>query len=123
KEPDSPIIDRYMMVDIIIQSIAIGITSLLAYTWALKAFPHNLIKARTITFATLITAELLRAHSSRSERHLLFEIGVFSNPTMVYATSLSFLLLLAVIYVPILQPIFHTISLGLIDWGIVSTFA
>ncbi len=100
KEPDSPIIDGYMMVDIIVQSLAIGFTSLFAYVWAIRAFPDSLTKARTITFATLIVAELLRAYSSRSERHLLFEIGIFSNPTMIYATSLSFLLLLGVIYIP-----------------------
>lgn len=123
KDPDSPIIDRYMMVDIIVQSVTIGAISLLAYVWALKTFPDNLIKARTITFATLITAELFRAYSSRSERHLLFEVGILSNPTMIYATGLSFLLLLGVIYIPILQPVFHTVSLGLIDWGIIITFA
>lgn len=123
KEPDSPIIDGYMMVDIIVQSLAIGFTSLFAYVWAIRAFPDSLTKARTITFATLIVAELLRAYSSRSERHLLFEIGIFSNPTMIYATSLSFLLLLGVIYIPFLQPVFHTVSLGLIDWGIILSFA
>ncbi len=123
KDPDSPIIDRHMTVDIIVQSIAISTASLLAYTWALKAFPDNLIKARTITFASLILAELLRAYSSRSERHLLFEIGFFSNPTMVYATSFSFILLLAVIYIPFLQPIFYTVPLGLLDWGVILSFA
>ena len=123
KDPDSPLIDKNMMVDIIVQSIAIGVTSLLAYTWALKAFPHSLEKARTITFATLIMAELLRAYSSRSERHLLFEIGVLSNRSMLYATSLSFLLLLGVIYIPFLQPIFYTLPLGLMDWTIVMSFA
>ena len=40
-----------------------------------------LIYARTITFATLITAELLRAYSSRSLTHSIFKIGVFSNKT------------------------------------------
>ena len=123
KDPDSPIIDRYMMVDIIVQSIAIAAASILAYIWALKAFPDNLVKARTITFATLILAELLRAYSSRSERHLLIEIGIFSNPTMIYATSLSFALLLGVVYIPILQPVFHTVSLNLMDWGVISSFA
>ena len=123
KDPDSPLIDRYMMVDIIVQSIAIGFTSLLAYLWALEAFPDSLIKARTITFTTLIMAELLRAYSSRSERHLLFEIGIFSNKTMIYATTLSFFLLLSVIYIPFLQPVFHTVPLGLIDWGVIMSFA
>ncbi|NLJ78326.1 MAG: cation-translocating P-type ATPase, partial [Tissierellia bacterium] len=56
KEPNSPIIDSDMMLDIIVQSMTIGITSLMAYIWGLKAFPDNLIKARTIIFATLILA-------------------------------------------------------------------
>ena len=123
KNPDSPIIDKYMMVDIIVQSIVIGAASLLAYIWGLKVFPDNLVKARTITFATLILAELLRAYSSRSERHLLMEIGFFSNPTMIYATSSSFTLLLGVVYIPILQPVFHTVSLNLMDWGVIFSFA
>lgn len=123
KDPDSHLIDRSMMVDIIVQSIAIGATSLMAYTWGLKAFPDSLVKARTVTFATLIMAELFRAYSSRSERHLLFEIGVFSNRTMLYATSLSFVLLLGVIYIPFLQPIFYTVSLELMDWAIILSFA
>ena len=123
RNPESPIIDKHMMIDIIVQSIAIGTTTLLAYIWALNTFTDSLMKARTITFATLILAELLRAFSSRSERHILFEIGIFSNPTMIYATTLSFFLLLIVIYIPFLQPVFHTYPLGLIDWGIILSFA
>ena len=76
------------MTNILIQSVAIGITSLDFLCMGLRAFPDNLVKARTIAFSTLIVAELLRAYSSRSERHiLLFEIGIFSNPTMIYATT------------------------------------
>ena len=123
KAPDSPIIDRHMRVDIIVQSIAIGATSLLAYAWALKAFPEDLVKARTITFTTLIMAELFRAYSSRSERHLIFEIGIFTNKTMVYATTLSFSLLLAVIYIPFLQPIFYTVPLEMAEWAVIMSFS
>ncbi|NLW22242.1 MAG: calcium-translocating P-type ATPase, SERCA-type [Tissierellia bacterium] len=122
RNPEDPIIDSSMMYSIIVQSLAIGATSLLAYTWGLKAFPDNLIKARTIAFSTLILAELLRAYSSRSEKQTLFEVGIFSNPTMVYATFISFLLLLVVIYVPVLQPVFHTAALTLLDWGIIVSF-
>lgn len=123
KDPNSHLIDRNMALDIVVQSIAIGVTTLLAYMWALKAFPASLEKARTITFSTLIMAEILRAYSSRSERHLLFEIGILSNRTMLYATSLSFLLLLGVIYIPFLQPVFYTLPLGIMDWSIIMSFA
>lgn len=123
RDPNLPIIDSSMMYSIIVQSIAIGGTSLAAYIWGLRAFPDNLIKARTIVFSTLILAELFKAYSSRSEKHILFEIGIFSNPTIVYATTFSFLLLLGVIYIPFLQLVFHTVALTLVDWGIIASFA
>lgn len=123
RNPESPIIDRSMMIDIGVQSISIGIASLAAYIWGIRAFPGDITKARTIIFSTLILAELLRAYTSRSEKYILAEIGIFSNPAMVYGTSISFFLLLAVIYIPMLQPIFHTESLALVEWGVIASFA
>jgi Ca2+-transporting ATPase len=38
---------------------------------------------------------------------------------MIYAVATSLLLLLAVIYVPFLQPIFNTVALGWAEWQIV----
>lgn len=109
RNPDEPILDRGMVNGIIVQSIAIASGTLLAYRWGLKTYGiENLIIPRTIAFGTLITAELLRAYSSRSEKHTIFEIGVFSNKTLTYATLFSFVLLLIVVYMPFLQTIFHT---------------
>ncbi|NLV77390.1 MAG: calcium-transporting P-type ATPase, PMR1-type [Tissierellia bacterium] len=120
RDPEESILDKGMVRAIIFQSSAIAIGSLLAYKWGLKTYgTQNLTIPRTITFATLITAELLRAYSSRSEKHTIFEIGVFSNRTLTYATIVSFILLIAVVYLPILQPIFETYPLGFLDWQIV----
>ncbi len=120
RNPEESILNKEMTIAIIFQSVAIAIGSLLAYRWGLKTYGNqNLIIARTITFATLITAELLRAYSSRSEKHTIFEIGMFSNKTLTFATIISFLLLIIVIYVPFLQPIFDTYPLGISDWRIV----
>jgi Ca2+-transporting ATPase len=120
RNPNEPILDKGMVRSIIIQSIAIALGALLAYRWGLKTYgEENLIIARTITITTLITAELLRSYSSRSEKHTIFEIGVFSNRTLTYATLFSFVLLLIVIYLPFFQPIFDTYPLSLTDWQIV----
>ncbi|MFA5576734.1 MAG: cation-translocating P-type ATPase [Tissierellaceae bacterium] len=113
------ILDKHMLRGIALQSIAIAGVSLISYAWGLNKYLGDLPKARTIIFATLISAELLRAFSSRSQKHTLFEIGLFSNTTMLYAVLLSFSLLLAVIYIPIFQPIFHTFSLSLSDWAVI----
>lgn len=124
RNPNEPILNKRMAIGIGIQSIALTIAVLLSYMWGLNIHGHNnLIVARTIAFATLITAELLRAYSSRSERFTLFEIGFFTNHTLIYSTILSFLLLIAVIYIPILQPIFKTYPISLKEWSIIIRFA
>ncbi|NLJ78462.1 MAG: cation-translocating P-type ATPase [Tissierellia bacterium] len=124
RDPDEPILDRRMIISIAIQSLSIGLASLLAYRWGLRMYGvSNLLVPRTVTFATLITAELLRAYSSRSQDHTIFEIGILTNRSLVYATVLSFILLLMVIYIPFLQPIFHTYPLALNHWGIILLYA
>jgi len=123
REPKESIIDKPMAIAIGIESISIATVSLLSYIWGLNTFPGNLELARTIVFATLITAELVRAYSSRSERYILLEIGIFSNKSMIYATLFSFILLLVVLYIPFMQTAFHTVPLNLTEWGIVFTFA
>ncbi len=119
-----PILDKRMIKGIAVQSIALFAAVIGAYIWSLNKYAggvfnpseEGLVIARTITFTTLIVAELLRAYSSRSERYSIIKLGVFSNKAMVQASIASFLLLLVVLYVPFLQTIFKTYSLGLIDW-------
>lgn len=126
RSTDEPILDKSMIFGITFQSIAIAAASLFAYKWGLDTFGfegQGLLQARTIAFATLIAAELLRAYSSRSDKFSLFKIGLFTNMTMVYATTFSFVLLLGVLYVPFLQPIFKTFALGFTEWKIVLSFA
>ena len=123
RDTKEPILTKSMLRGIVLQSVAIAVTSLLAYRWGLLTYGGDLLKARTLIFATLITAELLRAFSSRSQKYTLFNIGFFTNMTMVYAVLISFALLLVVLYVPFLQPIFHTTALGLNDWSVILGFA
>lgn len=121
RDPDEPILDKTMLSGIVVQSIALTVAVMLAYLWGLRHF-DGIVIPRTIAFTTLIIAELTRAFSSRSEKHTLFKIGFFTNKTLVYATLASLALLFAVLYIPTLQPIFHTYPLGLKEWSIVLRF-
>ena len=99
---------------VIFQSIAITIAVLASYIIGLKyIFPGNIEGAHTMVFATLITSELLRAFSVRSEKYTLRELGWFSNKNLVKANLLSFALLLLVMYVPVLRNLFE---LEFISW-------
>jgi nucleotide-binding universal stress UspA family protein len=71
---------------------------------------------------TLCTSELIRAYTARSEYLSVFSIGVFSNKWMNWAVLASFLLVLAVVYVPFLRPFFDTVPLTLDDWLLMFPF-
>ena len=114
RDPDAAITSGETGKAIIYQSLAITISVLLAYVIGLKyIFPNNIEGAHTMVFATLITSELLRAFSVRSEKYTLKELGWFSNKNLVKANLLSFALLLIVMYIPILRKLFE---LEFISW-------
>jgi Ca2+-transporting ATPase len=111
-----PIINREMMWNTAVQAVAITATTLGAFVVAMRLYPDSLVAAQTIAFTTLVVSELFRAYTSRSERYPLLRLGLFSNMYMVGATLSSFLLMAAVIYLPMFEPIFYTHNLSLQDW-------
>ncbi len=125
RDTKEPILDKSMLGGIMFQAVAISLASLLSYFWAMRTYGVNegLIHARSVVFTTLITAELLRAFSSRSQTYTLFKIGLFTNMRMVQAVLVSFILTVAVLYVPVLNSIFDVIPLTTHDWLIVMTFS
>jgi Ca2+-transporting ATPase len=108
-----------MSVGIIVQTFAITGVTLAAYYTGLRMDPSNRALAQTMAFVTLSASELVRAYTARSERVSIFKLGVFSNKYMQYAVLLSMALLLAVVYIPFLQPIFKTVPLGTTEWSVV----
>ncbi len=110
------IINREMWLRIGIQTLAIAAVTLTAYFVGLRFFPDF---ATTMSFATISFSELLRAFTSRSDRYPLLKIGIFTNRAMLIAVATSAVLLVAVIYVPLLQPIFNTVPLGPSQWAVI----
>ncbi|MDX1600385.1 MAG: cation-translocating P-type ATPase, partial [Anaerolineales bacterium] len=116
---DESIINRLMRFHISIQTVAKTASTLFAYWVGLQLYPNDILIAKTMAFATLTFAELLRAFTSRSERYHIWNIGFFSNRAMIWAVLSSLVLSLAVVYIPFLQPIFDTVSLGWAEWRII----
>jgi len=116
RPPAEPIINREMRLHVAVQTVAKAGATLLAYGVGLRLHPEQPKFAETMAFATLAFSELLRAFTTRSERHSILRIGLFSNRAMVVAVLLSLAATLPVLYVPALQPIFDTVSLGRDQW-------
>ncbi|MFP4343599.1 MAG: cation-translocating P-type ATPase [Anaerolineales bacterium] len=127
RPPKEPVINREMLVGVIVQTVAIAGTVLLAY-WrgltyygVLNDFDEAMVvrEAQTMAFVTLVLSELLRAYTARSEHYPLLKLGIFSNKYMQYAVGFSIFLLLVVVYVPFLQDIFNTLPLNWREWGLI----
>ncbi|MFQ5615123.1 MAG: cation-translocating P-type ATPase, partial [Anaerolineales bacterium] len=114
RPPDEPIINKPLRIGIITQTISLTLVTLGAFFWGLNAYSEEV--ARTMAFVTLSASELPLAFIVRSERYSLFKIGPFTNKMMNLALISSLFLLLLVVYVPFLQPIFHTTPLGWEQW-------
>jgi Ca2+-transporting ATPase len=110
-----PIINRYMLFGITVQTIAKTVATLGAF-WIGRSISTHVEFAETMAFVTLSCSELLRAYTARSEYFPLLKIGVFTNKWMNYAVLSSLAMVLIVVYVPFFQTIFNTEALGLQQW-------
>jgi P-type Ca2+ transporter type 2C len=79
--------------------------ALLTQAWA---FHTGHAHWQTMVFTVLTLSQLVHVMAIRSERESLFSIGVLSNRPMVLAVAVTFLLQLATIYLPALNPVFKT---------------
>ncbi len=124
RAPSEPIINRVLMINMAVQTIAKTAVTLAAFFLGMYqareaglSEEQVMAEARSMAFTVLAFSELLRAYSARSEWFTVFKIGVFSNKWMQYAVVTSAALLLVVVYVPFLQGIFDTRALTLREWA------
>jgi Ca2+-transporting ATPase len=108
-----------MVWGIAIQAIAITVAVLGAFRIGLAWFPEQIDHARTMAFATLSISELLRAYTARSERHNIWQIGIFANRFLQYGVLASLAIQLLIIYLPALDPVFNTTALQARDWLVI----
>jgi P-type Ca2+ transporter type 2C len=66
---------------------------------------------QSIVFTVLTLSQMGHVLAIRSERESLFKQGLFSNKPLLGSVVLTFTLQMAVLYVPILQPVFKTEAL------------
>ena len=111
------ILNGKMARGILVHAGALSAAVLAAFALALRGREPE--AAGTVAFATLAFAELLRAYSARSEEATLRKIGPFTNRWMQWAVATSFVLVLAVLYVPFLRPLFDVECLGIAGWGLI----
>ena len=112
RPPGESIFSHGMWQHIIWVGLFIGGISIAAMAWAIS---REVVYWQTIVFTVLTLSQLFHSVAVRSASASLFQIGLFTNLPMLGAVILTFILQLGVIYLPVLNSIFHTQPLPLFD--------
>jgi Ca2+-transporting ATPase len=110
RKPDTPIIDEKMKISVIFQALGLSFAALLSYRIGYRINPNC---ANTYAFITLISGELLRAFSGRSEAKSVFKTGFFGNKYLNYSVFISYLLTFFIVSTPFMRNIFNIHLLNL----------
>ena len=97
--------------------LAFNMMIILLPQFSLLLKKHDLIKAQTIVFVTMVFMEMINAYNSRSEG-LLIKINPFSNKWLNLAVLSSISATILIVQVPGLAHIFKTSVLTFSDWGL-----
>lgn len=86
----------------------------------LWVFSHTLMadrqKAQTLAFTTFVLFQLFNVLNCRSNSRSIFKTGLLSNRTSILSITGAVLVQAAIIYLPLFQDIFRTVSLSGQDW-------
>ncbi|WP_100408170.1 calcium-translocating P-type ATPase, SERCA-type [Bacillus solitudinis] len=115
RNPNEGVFARGLTWKILSRGFMIGVVTLAAFWITLQTNLDDLTRAQTVAFVTLVMAQLIHVFDCRSE-YSVYHRNPFENRYLVGAVIISTVLMLAVIYYPPLQPVFHTVALTGREW-------
>ena len=109
RPPQESLFAGGMWQHILVLGLLIGALSLGVQAWALQ---RELAHWQTMVFTVLTFSQLANVMVIRNDRESLFTTGPLQNPALLGAVLLTILLQLAIIYLPVLNAVFHTAPLS-----------
>ena len=114
RPPDESIFAHGLWQHALWVGLLMGGVTLSVLAWAL-AHGHAW---QSMAFTVLTLSQMGHVLAVRSERDSLFTQGLRSNLPLLGAVALTFLLQMATLYVPFLQPVFRTEALSPLEFGV-----
>lgn len=113
---DEAVVTKQRAYTMLAQGSFIAFCSLLAFCLVMFIEKEGIMRARTAAFVVLSCSQLFHAFNCRSDTESIFKLGFLSNKKLICANLISFIMQMAVVYVPFLQRVFQTQRLGFVDW-------
>jgi len=73
-------------------------------------------QATTMALAAIVFCQIGVVLCCRTEKQSVFKVGLFSNKRVLKGIAFEIMLISAIVYVPFLQGIFGTASIGIKEW-------
>ncbi len=115
---NSGILNKSLYIAIGISGLVMAVFTLLAYYLDFNIFGESQEFARTTALLALIIMEIVAAFAFRSFRKLVLTRSPFVNMSLVWASGVSVVATLIIMYVKPAQVIFGTVAVGLTSWSI-----
>ncbi len=113
RDAKEPMLARAEWSQILLTGALQTVATLGVFVWALQN--RDLTEARSLAFSVIVFAELFRSFAARSSTRVFWEVGLFSNLTLVGVVAVSVLVQLGIHHIPATQRLFQIGSLSMSD--------
>ena len=117
RDPKESIINKSMQISVLVRAVFVCAGALGAFLYGHLVIGDYRL-AISLCFFTLVASELIIAYPSKSESFLGSVRGLFNNKFLNISMLASLLILVAVMYVPVLNDLFTTIPLSPVNLGV-----
>jgi len=114
RDPYEKILKRRNLILIVSIAFVMGLAAFMVFV--LDDPVNEIEKARTLTFATIVSMILFVPFAFRSLDDSIFKVGFFTNKLLIGGVFGTFLLTMGVMYIPFFQDIFELTPLSVTDW-------
>jgi Ca2+-transporting ATPase len=105
-----------VVIGLLVMGGYLGVLYANGWSWGAEIVPLLHLKASSFAFAMLVTIQLFNAFNFCSDKFSVFSLKVKMNPYLWGATLISFVLVLAIVELPVLQSLLGTTGLSLSAW-------
>ncbi len=126
RSPKRPMLTSRLAIRVLFQGALVGAATLAAFAIVYLRDPASaevVGRARTVAFCVLVYGELLRSLAARSQTLTLPQLGLLSNPYLLGAIGVSFLLQLSVVTLPFARRYFESAQHFAWEWVLVFALA
>ena len=112
----APLLNKEIKYLIFFTGLIDQFTTLFVFWLMWKIMGLNLDYVRTIIFGSICLDTAFVVYSYKNLRKNIWKIKIFSNKWLVLSSIVVFVSFSAAVYIPFLQKILHTVSLGIRSW-------